>query len=577
MITTPALVTREAAQRLPRLALWLMAGLYLLPGLVGRDPWRNADLTAYGVMLAIAEGRANWLAPTLGLVPVDASVPAHALGALFIAALTPLGVYAPLAARLPFVLLLGANMVLIWYAAYRLARTEAAQPVPFAFGGEALPADYARALADGALLAFMATLGLLQLGHETTPELMQLTSVSLLLWALAAPARQGWQTGVVAVLALGLMAASGAAELALACGVAAALVCLRSQDPAVRPMRTWVALATLSAGAVGMALETFRASLDGPDHIGDLWQLVRLLAWFTWPTAPLALLTLWRWRRQWLRRHVAVPALLAVLAVLQAIAVGGSDRALLLALPGIAVLAAFALPTLSRSGSAAVDWFSVSFCSVLGLVLWLIYLSFQTGWPPAPLRNAMAVAPDYQPVFEPWALLMGLMSTAAWLWLVRWRTARHQKALWKSLVLPAGGVLLNWLLAMTLLLHPLDYTRSLTPWVQALRPALAAVSAQGCVAAPGMQIAYVAALEAQGGWRVDARASEGFASDCAVLILTESRDGLVPTVDGWTFKTRVRRPTERYFAALVYERSTADARLTPTPRDGGRGRLENAD
>ena len=130
MITTPALVTKDAAQRLPRLALWLMAAVYLLPGLVGRDPWRNADLTAYGVMLAMAEGRTAWLEPTLGLVSVHASLPAHALGALFISALTPLGVYAPLAARLPFVLLLGANMALIWYATYRLARTEAAQPVP---------------------------------------------------------------------------------------------------------------------------------------------------------------------------------------------------------------------------------------------------------------------------------------------------------------------------------------------------------------------------------------------------------------------------------------------------------------
>ena len=56
-------------------------------------------------------------------------------------------------------------LVLVWYATFHLARTEAAQPIPFAFGGEADPVDYARALADGALLAIIATLGLLQLGH----------------------------------------------------------------------------------------------------------------------------------------------------------------------------------------------------------------------------------------------------------------------------------------------------------------------------------------------------------------------------------------------------------------------------
>ncbi len=552
MITTPALVTADAAQRLPRLALWLMAAVYLLPGLAGRDPWRNADLTTYGVMLAMAEGRTAWLSPTLGQVPVDAAWPAHALGALFISALTPLGVYAPLAARLPFVLLLGLNMALIWTATYRLARTDAAQPLPFAFGGEAAPKDYARALADGALLAFMATLGLLQLGHETTAELMQLTAVSLLLWGLAMPSRRGWQAGLVAVVALVLLSASGAAELALGGGLAAAFVCLRSQDPALNPMRGWVAAGTVLAVAAGEGLNTFRAAYELPDHAGDLWQMVRLLAWFTWPTAPLAALTWWRWRRQMLRRHVAVPTLLAVLPLLQALAVGGSDRTLLLALPGIAVLAAFALPTLSRSSSAAVDWFSVFFCSGLALAVWVIYLSFQTGWPPAPLRNAMAVAPDYVPVFQPLALAMGLVATAVWLWLVRWRTARHRKALWKSLVLPASGVLLNWLLGMTLLLHPLDYTRSLTPWVNALQ---APVGRPNCVAAPGMQLAYVAALEAQGGWQVDARARAASDNRCAVLILTESRDGGVPEMAGWQFTERVRRPTERYFAALVYRRA----------------------
>ena len=565
MITTPALVTKDAAQRLPRVALWLMAAVYLLPGLIGRDPWRNADLTAYGVMLAMAEGRTSWLEPTLGMVSVHASLPAHALGAIFIAALTPLGVYAPFAARLPFVLLLGANMALIWYATYRLARTQAALPVAFAFGGEAAPKDYARSLADGALLAFMATLGLLQLGHETTPELMQLSSVCLVLWALALPAQRGWLAGLMALLGLALLSASGAAELALACGLMAALVCLRSEDPALAPMRWWVAAGTLLAGILGLELHTFRATLDWPDEAADGLQLLRLLAWFTWPTAPLALLTMWRWRRQWVRRHMAVPSLLALLPLLQTLVVGGSDRTLLLALPGIAVLAAFALPTLSRSGSAAVDWFSVFFFSALALGVWVVYLSLHTGWPQAPLRNAMAVAPDYRVDFQALALLLGLAASAVWLWLVRWRTARHRKALWKSLVLPAGGVLLNWLLAMTLLLHPLDYTRSLTPWVQALEGPLGRPS---CLAAPEMPLAYVAALEAQGGWAVDARPQAEQNADCPILLLTESREGGIPEVDGWTFSERVRRPTERYFATLVYRRAAPATSPEPKAPEG---------
>jgi hypothetical protein len=40
--------------------------------------------------------------------------------------------------------------------------------VAFAFGGEAQLIDYARAMADAALLALVACLGLAQLSHETT-------------------------------------------------------------------------------------------------------------------------------------------------------------------------------------------------------------------------------------------------------------------------------------------------------------------------------------------------------------------------------------------------------------------------
>ena len=178
-------MTQRGARRLPRLALLLLCAAYVLPGLIGRDPWRNADVAAFGQMVAIAEGRTSWWAPMLGGVPADTALLPHWLGAAFIA-ISPAGVGSALAARLPFALLLVLTMALVWYSTFHLAKTEAAQPVPFAFGGEADPIDYARAIADGAVLALMASLGLLQLGHETTPELMQLCAMSLFLYGLAA-------------------------------------------------------------------------------------------------------------------------------------------------------------------------------------------------------------------------------------------------------------------------------------------------------------------------------------------------------------------------------------------------------
>ena len=200
-ITTPnpALVTRSAAQRLPRAALLLFCAAYVLPGLFGRDPWRNADITAFGFMASIASGQSSWLAPNVGGIAADAALLPYWIGAGAIAALS--GPVDPaVAARLPFAMLLVLTLAMSWYSTYHLARTEAAQPVPFAFGGEADPVDYARAVADGALLALIATLGLLQLGHETTPELAQLASAALFLYALAASPYRSWRAPVAAHL-----------------------------------------------------------------------------------------------------------------------------------------------------------------------------------------------------------------------------------------------------------------------------------------------------------------------------------------------------------------------------------------
>ncbi|MFX8262409.1 hypothetical protein ABTL46_21390, partial [Acinetobacter baumannii] len=88
---------------------------------------------------------------------------------------------------------------------------------------------------------------------------------------------------------------------------------------------------------------------------------------------------------------------------------------------------------------------------------------------------------------------LAIIATLAWLALVRWRTARHRHALWKSLALPAGGVALGWLLTMSLLLPPLDYALSDSPVVARLKPHVPANV--NCLAAPGQCLPLLAAME----------------------------------------------------------------------------------
>ena len=546
-------MSQRAAQRLPRLALLLFCAAYVIPGVFGRGPWKSADITAFGYMVGIAQGRTGWLAPTVGGLPADAALLPYWLGAAFMKALAFIspGFDPALAARIPFALLLVAALVLTWYATYHLARSEAAQPLPFAFGGEANPVDYARAIADGALLALVASLGLLQLGHETTPELAQLAAVTLFVYALAASALRSWEARLSVLLALPALAASGAPSVALALGVVSSAICWFSTHEPTRRFVRWIAAATVLAALAATLIDAWGWRVDpGPLGFAKIWEVLRLFGWFLWPTWLLGLWTAWRWRGHLSDRHISIPLGCIAVSLVACIAMGGSERALMLALPPLAILAAFALPTLSRSAAAAIDLFSVGFFSICAIVIWVIYVSMQTGMPAQPAVNIARLARGFVPHFSLIAFVAALLGTLAWLWLVRWRTGRTRHPLWKSLVLPASGVALCWLLVMTLLLPPLDVARGYRLQIERIGRQ---VPERSCVAAPGMSRPQVVALQYLGELRVDA-VTPMAATRCDYLLLNETRESRSAPGAGWQLLTRERRNNSDDEIIAVYRR-----------------------
>jgi len=138
-----------------------------------------------------------------------------------------------------------------------LANTPGAQPVAFAFGGEAQPADYARALADAAVLALIACLGLAQLAHETTADAIRLASTALLFFATAAlPCQMRAGTIAAAIGLLGL-ALSGAPALASLLGLGGAWLvwCDRKAALCVRALASGTLLVLLlTAAAIAWVL-----------------------------------------------------------------------------------------------------------------------------------------------------------------------------------------------------------------------------------------------------------------------------------------------------------------------------------
>ncbi|MDM0045678.1 hypothetical protein QTH91_14395 [Variovorax dokdonensis] len=584
---TPAIVAQEAVRRLPRLALILLCAAYLLPGLVGRGPWKAADITAFGYMLELARGPggiAQWLDPQMmGLRPDTLALIPYWVGAWAIQ-IAPPWITADLAVRIVFALFLWGAFTGTWYAVYYWARTPQAQPVAFAFGGEARPKDYARAIADGGLMAMIASLGLAQLGHETTPALAQLFFLACTFYGMAALPYGRVSAKVALVVGMVGMALSGAPTVTVVLGAGCTLIAaaewlrVRSRQVDDEPGTSFdttygdeppaqytlpaiglIALATMAAGALAYALDLFQwrialpGSTVGDTVVDDLESLARLLIWFTWPAWPLGLWTLWRWRRQLRARHVAMPLWFALVPLAATCTTDFAQRSLLLGLPAMATLAAFALPTFRRSAAALIDWFTLLFFSGFAIGIWVIYISMQTGFPAKPAANVAKLAPGFVPEYSTVALVSAIAATIAWAWLVRWRTGRHPKALWKTLVLPAGGTALCWTLVMTLWLPPLDYARSYVPQVDAVKKL---VGTTECIAELGLERTHIAAMRYHGDYQLQHLKAD---TKCRWLLVNpEVIGGLHDIIDlhQWRLIRTLRRPTARTDDLLLYQRLT---------------------
>ena len=560
---TPAIVAQGAVQRLPRPALLLFCAAYILPGLIGREPWRGADLASFGYMLELARGNTAWLDPQLlGLPPeADGWLP-YWLGAWAIQA-TGDWIGPVAAARLPFFGLLALALAATWYGAYYLARNAQAQPVAFAFGGEARPADYARAIADGGLLALIACLGLAQLSHETTTSVAQLGFTALTFYAAASMQYRVVGPGLAITVGLLGLAFSGAPTLAVYFGLGSALLHLVSAapQPGARS-RAWracviIALATLLCASLVWVFDLWRWRVYLPQDAGsrDWRTLARLLLWFTWPAWPLALWTLWRWRLQLFGRttsmHLALPVWFMAGALFATLTTRPADRALMLALPALATLAAFALPTLKRSVAAFIDWFTLLFFTGCAAIIWVIWVGMQTGLPRQAATNALRQAPGFEASFSLPVFLVALFATVGWAWLVKWRVGRHRAAIWKSLVLHAGGAALSRLLLMTLWMPLLDFVRS---YSVVARSVAATVGTTDCVHALALNREQIAAFQFHARHRLLALSDP---VQCNWLLVNPGADSeLQVDVPAWQWRLQatVRRPSDKRDDVLLFKR-----------------------
>lgn len=537
---SPAILTAQATQRLPRWVLLLLGLLYVAPGLIGRDAWKPVDGTSLGIMLELASGRADWWHPTLlGQSPGEAAWLPYWLGAWAIRALPFLDPV--LASRVPLAGALSLSLVATWYSAFSLALQPWAQPLRFAFGGHAEPVAYARAIADTALLVLVACLGLAIMGHESSPHPYAMAATAVLLH-VAADAQRAERSlsrlrlGLRWALATAALMASGYPGTGWALGLLALLPrALSAYAPAHAPApHQW---AWRIAAAMGLSLAYILvpwphdALSEAPWRAVHLWATLKTAIWYAWPAWPLAMLGLWAWRRQWRSAHVMLPVLVTGVALGVAWSAAVPQRHMLLVLPALAPLAALAMPAISRATQALIDWLALLMFSLAGLVIGLYGLAMLSGWPGPAARAVQRLLPGLDIVPGVDTVLVGLFActiTGFWVWTVRWRTMRHHSdAIWKGLVLSAAGTTWCWALLMSLWLPALNHGMSFDPLAQQIK---AAANDARCLGALKLPPALQAALLRAG---VSFTIDPVQALECDLLATGERADLSQLTGDRW--------------------------------------------
>ncbi len=540
---------------------------YIFPGYLGREPWKNADITAFGYMLELAHGQTPWLSPAIfDQFPEVSGLLPYWLGAGAIA-LAPNWIPSDFAARIPFIVMLGITLLATWYGIYYLARSPSALPVVFAFGGEAKPKDYARTVADGGLLALIASLGLAQFSHETTPAMAQLCFTAVSFYALAAMSFHTISSMALFFTGMSGLSLSGAPSLALIFGVGGVFITYfddryRNSRATTKTYRSQhlndvlMLICLLSVAAISSQMNLWRWAMAIPElSLTTIQTTTRLLLWFTWPTFPLVIWSVWRWRNQITRIHIALPIWFASVAILTMLLTKTPDRPLLLALPAFATLAAFALPTLGRQLSALIDWFTLLFFTAIAGFIWVTWMAMQWGATPVIVTK---LVPGYFPSFSWLPFIFAVMGTLVWGWLVSWRIGKHRSAMWKSMVLPAGGATLCWLLLMTLWLPVLNFARSYAPLVDQVTKI---TGKSNCVATLGLSVAQVTAFKYHGQLQVRLEKNANTKqpkTDCPWLIVdadAEQAIGNVDTLSSWRYVTKIRRPSDDNENVLLYKRA----------------------
>ena len=510
-------LTAAATNSIPRFIIFALTLAYGLAGLFARDPWKNEDAIGFGAMWTLHHGKAvDWIVPHLAGRDLSLGAPLpYWLGASLMEIFGPWIGFTN-AARLYSALCFFAAALAIWYATYLLGRRQEVQPIELAVGGQPSRKSYGMTLADGALLIFLACIGLAQRAHETTPMMAQMMGISIVLYGTVRGLDKPWQGGLWTGLGIAIVALSSNLTLSLIV-VSSTIIAVLASNAKLRFRWT---LTSITLGLIGFAIWPTLW------YVGDLtpeWRHIAEAGWrnwppmrttpsldsfsflsvnfwaYAWPVWPLAIISLVHWTRakdagQWRAPHLCIPlSLLLGCFIYVLFRLDANEHDLIVLIPSMSIIAAFSLPILRRSVISFIDWFAMFSFTLIAIAIWIIWLAKTTGYPASTAANIARLLPGFEGQFNYLSFVIALLITGIWLAIVRWRTSRAPKEIWSCLIISASGTTLMWVLLMTLWLPTINYAKT----YRNVANGLAGVMKQytGCIDTTNIGLAQLASFD----------------------------------------------------------------------------------
>lgn len=535
--------------------LALLLILYIVPGLIGHDPWKVEDAAAFGVIYDMLQ-RGNWLTPSIAgqaypHAPLYYWI-AASCGKLF-SWMLPLHDAVRLSSGIFTFLILG-------------------------FAHLAARALHGRDFAVAAPLILAGSLGFLLHAHQTQPMLITLAAHFSAYWALALLDRRPGQAALILALSLASDTLSnGLSTMALLLPITLFAFALSRNKQKTGPALLG---SLIIAGAI-LALWLLPLSLLAPGYLSDWWQLEReqlgstdhtwkaafaylgMLPWYAWPAVPLAGWTLWSKRRLLHTPALALP-LFGFFSTLFGLSLFYEARSVpaLLLLPPLVLLAVPGLPSLRRGAANAMDWFGMMTFTLFAGLIWIGWCAMVFGWPERLARQVVRLEPGFIGSFSAPPFILALLATAAWGWLI----VSSPRSPFRGMTHWAAGVTLFWLLAGALWLPWIEYGKTYRPLAASIDKALP--TQRGCIAGAGLADAQRASFDYFSGIvTLPYNSTSGRRCDWLLTQGNARSDDNEPNND-WKKVWQGNRPGDRKEKFRLYRRDTSvpvPEQATPSP------------